>query len=129
MDRHGLLAGSHRFDTRGEDTWTSGAKMARGLLDRAGAPTALVAVSDTLAAGALQAIRDLGLAPGHDVALVGYDDTPSAEVLDLSSVRQPLAEVGRRIVEVLCPTGGATVPAPSLLRPELVVRGSSRRRA
>ncbi|MFD9702106.1 LacI family DNA-binding transcriptional regulator [Lentzea sp. NPDC059081] len=129
MDRHGLLAGSHRLDVRGEDTWTSGARMARGLFDRAEAPTALVAASDTLAAGALQAVRDLGLTPGADVALVGYDDTPSAEVLDLSSVRQPLPEVGRRIVEALCSQEGAAVPVASLLPPELVVRGSSRRRA
>jgi LacI family transcriptional regulator len=129
MDRHGLLAGSHRLDVRGEDTWVSGARMARGLFDRADAPTALIGASDTLAAGALQAVRDLGLTPGEDVALVGYDDTPSAEVLDLSSVRQPLPEVGRRIVEALCPADGTPVPVASLLAPELVVRGSSRRRA
>ncbi|MEV6235692.1 LacI family DNA-binding transcriptional regulator [Lentzea sp. NPDC051838] len=129
MDRHGLLAGSHRLDVRGEDTWISGARMARGLLDRADAPTALVAASDTLAAGALQAVRDLGLTPGQDVALVGYDDTPSAEVLDLSSVRQPIPEIGRRIVEALCPPDGTVLPVAALLAPELVVRGSSRRRA
>ncbi|MFD5830080.1 LacI family DNA-binding transcriptional regulator [Lentzea sp. NPDC060358] len=128
MDRHGLLAGSHRLDVRGEDTWTSGARMARGLLDRADAPTALVAASDTLAAGALQAVRDLGLTAGADVALVGYDDTPSAEVLDLSSVRQPLPEVGRRIVEALCGKE-KTDPVAALLPPELVVRGSSRHRS
>ncbi|HEX7303782.1 LacI family DNA-binding transcriptional regulator [Lentzea sp.] len=126
MDRQGLLAGSHRLDVRGEDTWTSGARLARDLLDRPGAPTALVAASDTLAAGALQAVRDLGLVPGRDVALVGYDDTPSAEVLDLSSVRQPIPEVGRRIVEALCGEDGAVA---ALLPPELVVRGSSRRRS
>ncbi|MEU3648407.1 LacI family DNA-binding transcriptional regulator [Lentzea sp. NPDC034063] len=129
MDRHGLLAGSHRLDVRGEDTWISGARMARGLLDRADAPTALVAASDTLAAGALHAVRDLGRTPGEDVALVGYDDTPSAEVLDLSSVRQPIPEIGRRIVEALCPPGGTVLPVAALLAPELVVRGSSRRRA
>ncbi|ANZ43270.1 hypothetical protein BBK82_35160 [Lentzea guizhouensis] len=129
MDRHGLLTGDHRLDARGEDTWISGARMARTLLDRTGAPTALVAASDTLAAGALQAARDLGLVPGDDVAVVGYDDTPSAEVLDLSSVRQPIPEIGRRIVESLCPPDGTPLPVAALLAPELVVRGSSRRRA
>ncbi|MGW6443170.1 LacI family DNA-binding transcriptional regulator [Lentzea sp. NPDC055074] len=129
MDRHGLLAGSHRLDVRGEDTWLSGARMARSLLGRPDAPTALVAASDTLAAGALQALRDLGLSPGRDVAVVGYDDTPSAEVLDLSSVRQPLREVGRRIVEALCSPGGTATPVTSLLPPELIVRGSSRPQA
>lgn len=128
MDRHGLLAGSHRLDVRGEDTWTSGARMARVLLERADAPTALVAASDTLAAGALQAVRDLGLAPGEHVAVVGYDDTPSAEVLDLSSVRQPLARVGVEIMGALFPAGDGSGPVATLLEPELVVRDSSRHR-
>ena len=128
MDRHGLLAGSHRLDVRGEDNWASGAQLARSLLDRADPPTALVAASDTLAAGALQAVRDLGLTPGAEVALVGYDDTPSAELLDLSSVRQPLPEVGERIVAALCPPDGAVAPTATLLAPELIVRGSSQRR-
>jgi LacI family transcriptional regulator len=129
MDRHGLLAGSHRLDVRGEDTWTSGAKMARSLLDRSDAPTAVIAASDTLAAGALHAVRDLGLVPGVDVALVGYDDTPAAEILDLSSVRQPLPEVGQRIVEALCPADAdaSAAPVAALLQPELIVRFSSRR--
>jgi DNA-binding LacI/PurR family transcriptional regulator len=63
------------------------------------------------------------------VALVGYDDTPSAEILDLSSVRQPLSEVGARILAALCPTDAQSAPAAVLLPPELIVRGTSRRRA
>ncbi|MFG2041663.1 LacI family DNA-binding transcriptional regulator [Dactylosporangium sp. NPDC048998] len=127
MDRHGLLAGSYRLDVRGQDTFTSGAKMARQLLERADPPTALIAVSDTLAAGALQAVRDLGLTPGDQVALVGYDDTPSAEVMDLSSVRQPLSHAGAEIVQALIPGQAGSAPLSVLLEPELIVRGSSRR--
>jgi DNA-binding LacI/PurR family transcriptional regulator len=128
MARHGLLAGSHRLDVRGPDTWISGARMARELLERTDAPTGLVAVSDTLAVGALQAVRDLGLKPGTDVAVIGYDDTPSAEVLDLSSVRQPLAEVGKRILEAFLQAEDQdTDPVGALLSPELIIRGSSAR--
>lgn len=126
MDRHALLAGSHRLDVRGADTWTSGARMARALLERDNPPTALVAASDTLAAGALQAVRDLGLAPGTDVALVGYDDTPSAEVLDLSSVRQPVPQVGVELMTLLISPEVRSTPAAVVLPPELIVRGSSR---
>lgn len=127
MDRHGLLVGSHRLDIRGEDTWTAGARMARGLLQRADAPTALVAVSDTLAAGALHAVRDMGMVPGEQVALVGYDDTPSAEVLELSSVRQPLGLVGVEIMGALFPAEGSSGRMATSLEPELIVRSSSRR--
>ncbi|TFV31241.1 hypothetical protein E4K10_00075 [Streptomyces sp. T1317-0309] len=42
MDRHGLLAGSHRLDVRGADTTSSGTRLMAELLDRPGPPTAVV---------------------------------------------------------------------------------------
>ncbi|MGW2695717.1 LacI family DNA-binding transcriptional regulator [Streptomyces sp. NPDC004012] len=134
MDRHGLLAGSHRLDVRGDDTTSSGTKLMTELLDKPGPPTAVVAATDTLAVGALHAVRDRGLYPGRDIAVVGFDDSPAATALDLSSVRQPIEEVGRLVMaEVLRLTGrspGADGAPPAeplhrLLAPELVVRASS----
>ncbi|MGI5134087.1 MULTISPECIES: LacI family DNA-binding transcriptional regulator [unclassified Streptomyces] len=134
MDRHGLLAGSHRLDVRGDDTTSSGTRLMTKLLDKPGPPTAVVAATDTLAVGALHAVRDHGLHPGRDIAVVGFDDSPAATALELSSVRQPIEEVGRLVMaEVLRLTGrspGADVEPPAkplhqLLAPELVVRASS----
>jgi len=109
LDKHGLLADSHALDVRGEDSVTGGAALAAYLLDRADPPTAVVAASDTLAAGALAAARTRGLVPGRDLAVVGFDDTPAARVLELSSVRQPIEAVGRAVIRVLLdrlPAGG-----------------------
>ncbi|WP_229841041.1 LacI family DNA-binding transcriptional regulator [Streptomyces brasiliensis] len=134
MDRHGLLAGSHRLDIRGDDTTTSGTRLMKELLDRPGPPTAVVAATDTLAVGALHTVRDRGLEPGRDVAVVGFDDSPAAAALGLSSVRQPIEEVGRLVMaevlrltdRTLGPNGEPPAePLHRLLAPELVVRASS----
>lgn len=133
LDKHGLLADSHALDVRGDESVAGGAALAAYLFDRPAPPTAVVAASDTLAVGALQAARQRGLVPGRDVALVGFDDTPAARVLGLSSVRQPIEAVGRAVIRALLarlpggpPAGQAdTEPTGRLLAPALVVRASS----
>ena len=60
-------------------------------------PTALVCASDTLAFGALQAAGLL--AP--EIAIVGFDDTPTAATVGLTSVAQPLPEAARESVRLL----------------------------
>ncbi|MBL8057774.1 MAG: LacI family DNA-binding transcriptional regulator, partial [Anaerolineales bacterium] len=66
-------------------------------------PTGIVAVSDIMAIGALQAGQAQGLTIGRDLAVVGFDDVPLAGYLQpgLSSIRQPIREAGRKCVEVL----------------------------
>ena len=66
-------------------------------------PTAVVAVQDLLALGAMNAIRDAELVIGRDIAVVGFDDIPSAALASppLSSVRQPMDRVGELVVEML----------------------------
>ncbi|GAA3887450.1 LacI family DNA-binding transcriptional regulator [Saccharothrix violaceirubra] len=65
-------------------------------------PTAVVCTSDELAFGAIQAARDLGLRVPEDVSVVGFDDIPAAQHADppLTTIRQPLAEKGRRAGEL-----------------------------
>ncbi|HJQ41984.1 MAG TPA: LacI family DNA-binding transcriptional regulator, partial [Jatrophihabitantaceae bacterium] len=55
-------------------------------------PTAVFAESDEMAYGALGTIRRAGLRVPHDVAVIGFDDQANAELMDLSTVRQPVAE-------------------------------------
>lgn len=79
--------------------------------------TAVVCASDTLALGALRA------AAGRDLAVVGFDDTPAAAELGLSSVAQPVGEAASRAVELLRERlAGRTEPAHVLLTPEPVFR-------
>jgi LacI family transcriptional regulator len=114
--------------SRVEDTVASGREAASVLLDEA-RPTAFVCASDTLAMGVLHTLHDRGLAPGRDLAVVGFDDSQVAQVVPvgLTSVRQPLEEVAVEIVKALQGLlGHPPVTAPgTLLSPTLAVRGSS----
>lgn len=91
-------------------------------------PTALVCASDSLALGALHAAGLSGAGPGGRIAVIGFDDTPVAQAVGLTSVGQPLAQAAARCIELL--TGllddvpGAATPEHVLLRPHVVVRES-----
>ena len=97
--------------------------------DEARRPTAVVAFNDTMAVGAMQASLARGLAVGPDLAVVGFDDSPLAQYASppLTSVRQPIREVGRKCVEMLVALlEGITLSVRhALLMPELIVRESS----
>jgi DNA-binding LacI/PurR family transcriptional regulator len=126
MHGHGLP--TTRLSARGDDTVDFGRKAAHVLLERE-RPTAFVCVSDTVAMGVLHALADLGLAPGRDVAVVGFDDSIAAQVVPpgLTSVRQPLEQVAREIVNLLGrQLSHKPIEEPGmLLAPTLSVRGSS----
>jgi LacI family repressor for deo operon, udp, cdd, tsx, nupC, and nupG len=101
---------------------------AADLLKHPERPTAVFAESDEMAFGALRAIRRAGLRVPDDVAVIGFDDQAIAELMDLSSVYQPVAEqaldITSRLLSVL---GGAPVEGPTtvVLPTELIVRGST----
>jgi DNA-binding LacI/PurR family transcriptional regulator len=95
------------------------------LLDAAEPPTAFVCASDSLALGVTSELRDRGHRPGADASVIGFDDTPTAAVLGLSSVAQPIAEVAAECVRQLRATlRGEARPEPptTLLAPHLVLR-------
>ncbi len=66
-------------------------------------PEAVFVQSDTMAAGALRAVKAAGLKVPDDIALVGYDDAPLAELLEppLTTVHQPIHMMGYTAVEML----------------------------
>ncbi len=66
-------------------------------------PTAIFAFNDMLAIGAIQGARDHGLRVPEDLSVVGFDDTFEASITfpALTTVRQPLAEMGRMAVTQL----------------------------
>jgi LacI family transcriptional regulator len=73
------------------------------LLDLPNPPTAIWAVNDLLAMGALRAIHERGLRVPDDVALAGFDDIDLAEQLTppLTTVHMPAHELGRRAAQLL----------------------------
>ncbi|MFJ9180339.1 LacI family DNA-binding transcriptional regulator [Streptomyces sp. NPDC102360] len=96
---------------------------------------AVFAASDVMAAGARQALREAGRRIPDDVALVGFDDSAIARHMDppLTSVRQPMEEMGRAMTDLLLteiadrrPAVSRGLDCPQLVLPtELVVRESS----
>lgn len=86
-------------------------------------PTALLAMSDTMALAAYAALRARGLRVPADVSIVGFDDVPGAETASppLTTIRQPVEQKGRVAARMLLDGGRAHVILPT----ELVVRAST----
>jgi LacI family transcriptional regulator len=80
-----------------------GYEAALRLLDLPEPPTAIFAFNDKHAIGAMQAARQRGLEIPADISIVGFDDTEEAAIVTptLTTVRQPLAEMGRMAVSLL----------------------------
>ena len=97
------------------------------LLTRTPTPTAIFAVNDFAAVGALGAIRDSGRVPGEEIAVVGYNDVPlAAELpLPLTTVRSAMHRMGYRAVELLMQRLDGQPVESERLTPELVVRAST----
>lgn len=122
--RRGLTGSLSRIVECGRDLET-GVRVATDLLDAAAPPTAIVCVSDPLAAGAVIALQRRGLAPGRDVAVTGYDDTTltSFGTVGISSVRQPSAAIAAELVRLVIEQ--PDTPEHLLLPPALVARSST----
>lgn len=104
-----------------------GGRQAAGeLLSRGRRPTALFAVNDFAAIGALGTLRDQRLVPGEDVAVVGFNDVPVAADLPipLTTVRSPMHEMGRRAAHLLAARLAGHEVSSQRLEPVLVVRWS-----
>ncbi|MFD7426149.1 LacI family DNA-binding transcriptional regulator [Streptomyces sp. NPDC059818] len=106
-----------------------GVRAMRELLDRRPDVDAVFAASDLMAAGARQVLREAGRRIPDDVALIGFDDSAVARHMDpaLTSVRQPIEEMGRTMTRVLLDMiAGESDDRPQIVLPtELVVRDSS----
>ncbi|MFF8715598.1 LacI family DNA-binding transcriptional regulator [Streptomyces sp. NPDC015184] len=113
----------------GDFTEEGGARAMRELLVRRPDIDAVFAASDVTAAGARQVLREAGRRIPDDVALIGFDDSAVARHMDppLTSVRQPIEEMGRTMARVLLQEiARETQERPQIVLPtELVVRDSS----
>jgi LacI family transcriptional regulator, repressor for deo operon, udp, cdd, tsx, nupC, and nupG len=115
------------LEVLGYFTVDGGESATANLLSRPDRPTALFAESDEMAYGAIKAIRRLGLRVPEDVAVIGFDDHVHAELMDLSTIRQPVGEqateLTTRVLSVL--SDAAAEPRLHVMPTELVVRGST----
>jgi LacI family transcriptional regulator len=98
----------------------------RELMDSDTRPECVFAVNDVMAVGAMAACRDLGLEPGSDLALAGFDDISTLRDVHpaLTTVRLPLEEAGSSALELVISNDG---PHPRIrrIKGEVVLRQST----
>ncbi len=93
-------------------------------------PSAILAMSDAMAIGALRALRDLRLDVPGDVSVVGFDDIDLAPLVDppLTTVHQPIRRKGEEAVRALLTVvegRGPAQPEHRRLETRLIIRGST----
>ena len=113
------LGGVHEFDA------------CRGLAEVAlqGQPTAVIGTTDIAAIGAIHAAIGLGLSVPGDVSVIGFDDLPAARYVlpALTTVAQPLREIGVQAVAQLCGLMAGEVVEVQELPLRLVLRDTTAR--
>lgn len=102
-------------------------KVTEELLDLDEPPTAIFAASDVQALGAVSAARARGVGVPKDLSIVGFDDIQTAELVELTTVRQPLEASGRRAgIRLLEMLGHAPLPEMPPFPPlEIMVRNTT----
>ena len=92
--------------------------------DPAGRPTAVFVAADVMALGALRAAREAGLSVPGDLDVVGFDDVASSAYVGLTTLRQPMYDMGKLAIEKLLRrlTEPDTPPSHTAFAPQLVVR-------
>lgn len=113
-----------------ENVPNEGYRAAKALLSGAPRPTAILAMSDRLALGVVQAAGAMGLSVPGDLSVVGFDDIPEASrcIPRLTTVRQPHVEKGLKAGQMLISQLEAEDAQGSEILPSrLVVRGSTAR--
>lgn len=112
----------------GDFTKAGGRAGALTLAGQAADLTAIVALNDVMAVGVLAALRDnLKRSVPEDISVVGFDDIPVAEDVtpSLTTVHLPLADMGRRAMELALEPPHYDAPRQAEVRVHLVARSSA----
>jgi len=131
MRGHGLPIARGQVRPCTAYTEAAGVTAARALLAAGRADSAILAGNDLIAFGVLSELARAGIDCPADVSVIGFNDLPMVDKLTppLTTVRLPLADMGRRAAQILLAEIEGTEPAgpagPSLLGVELAVRGST----
>ena len=111
----------------GNFSFRSGVGAAERLLSLEDRPTAIFASNDDMARGVMAVANRLHLRLPQDLSVAGFDDAPIAQVVwpQLTTIRQPVANMAAAAVETLISGGSAEDAAVRRLDFELIVRGST----
>ncbi|WP_029214771.1 LacI family DNA-binding transcriptional regulator [Kallotenue papyrolyticum] len=127
LARHGLPDDPASY-AYGDMSVESGYRAAQHLMERAARPTAIWALNDRMALGALQWAREHGLRVPEDVSIAGFDDIPAAALSNppLTTVRLPSYREGQEAADLLFRIlDGEEVPSEVLVPTDVVVRAST----
>jgi DNA-binding LacI/PurR family transcriptional regulator len=110
-----------------ESAEEEGYAAARELLARGGAFDAVFAASDLIAIGAMRALAEAGLRVPEDIAVVGFDDIPVAELFEpeLTTIAQPVHELGAAAARLLLQRLRGQAAESCVLQHALIVRASA----
>lgn len=128
LDEIDLTLKDHVMYSYAESSHNGGSKAALELLDDGHPPTAIIAMSDILALGILEAVSDAGLRVPEDISLVGFDDIPEARLVrpQLTTVSQPGYDKGRHAADTLMQLIANEQTSRHIILPtELVIRDST----
>ncbi|WP_422734654.1 LacI family DNA-binding transcriptional regulator [Micromonospora sp. WMMD558] len=121
-------AGLPEMIALGDFTRESGAAAMRQLLAEQPDVDAVFAASDLMAHAAMRALRETGRRVPDDVAVIGFDDIETAAYTEppLTTVRQPIQEIGRQMTRQLLRLAAGDPIDPAVILPtELILRESA----
>lgn len=124
LAEHGFDISKIRRFEEGYDA-DSGAIAMRHILDSGAAPRAVFAVNDFSAIGALGVLRERGYRVPEEIAIAGFNDTPLAAGVGLTTVRSPMHEVGVQAFQLLYRLLQGENVESVRLKPSMVVRTSA----
>lgn len=103
FQKHGCEFEFDKYYAKARFSYDSGYEAAKRLMKQAGDITAIFAMSDVMAIGAVRALRDLGLGVPQQVSVVGFDGTPYAEYYNprLAAVKQQSVTLAEKSVDIL----------------------------
>lgn len=113
----------------GAYTFGSGFDAAERILQMPDRPTAVFALSDRMALGAIRAFEGRGVRVPGDISVIGFDNSPGTELTTpgLTTISQPLAAMGRLAIKTLHGLDGESAPASQRIKlaTSLIVRSST----
>jgi LacI family transcriptional regulator len=130
--RAGGVTGDAAVELAGDFAEESGYRTTRELLGTRERPTAIFAANDSMAIGAISALREAGVRVPEDVAVVGFDDIPMARYMNppLTTVHVDISALGtlatdRLLEQIHEEPRGAREHRQEVVPATLIVRGSS----
>ena len=109
-------------------TMQCGIDLVTQLIQEPNPPSAIFCYNDIFAIGAMMKLKDLGVTPGSDIAIVGFDDIPEASIFSpkLTTVSSCIKAMGKHAASMLLQRidGLPAEPRRITLEPKLIIRHS-----